>query len=189
MSVFYYNLGRIGMVLPIGPLMIEHRLIERMINLINKEVNRIEKENIVDVEFIHKATEFIRNYADAFHHGKEENILFRDLKTKQLQEDHKRIMNELIEEHKLGRKLTKTLISARIDYIKGDKESLTIIKNTLKTLADFYPKHIAKEDKQFFKPIMDYFSTDEKDQMLKEEEEFDKKFAHFLYRKIITDLE
>ncbi|MFW9905528.1 MAG: hemerythrin domain-containing protein [Candidatus Thorarchaeota archaeon] len=177
------------MVLPIGPLMIEHRLIERMINLINKEVLRIEKENTVDIEFIQKATEFIRNYADAFHHGKEENILFRDLKTKQLKEDHKRIMNELIEEHKLGRKLTKTLINARIGYIKGNKESLTVIINTLKTLAEFYPKHIAKEDKRFFKPIMGYFSIDEKDQMLKEEEEFDKNFAHFLYNKIITELE
>lgn len=176
------------MVLPIGPLMIEHRLIEKMIHLIQREIDRIEQENSVDADFIQKAVEFIRNYADAFHHGKEEDILFRDLKEKQVQEKYNIIMNELIEEHKLGRKLTKTLIDARTKYIKGDQKSLTVIIDTLKKLADFYPKHIEKEDKRFFKPIMEYFNTEERDQMLKEEEEFDKNFAHFLYKKMIVSL-
>jgi len=38
-----------------------------------------------------------------------------------------------------------------------------------KTLLDFYPRHIEKEDKHFFIPCMEYFSEAEKEAMLKEE--------------------
>ena len=71
-------------MMPIGPLMIEHRLIERMIALLKKESARIRSTGQVNVEFILSAVDFIRTYADHCHHGKEENILFRDLKKKKL---------------------------------------------------------------------------------------------------------
>ena len=39
-------------MMPIGPLMIEHRLIERMITLLKKESLHIRSTGKVDVEFI-----------------------------------------------------------------------------------------------------------------------------------------
>jgi hypothetical protein len=39
-------------MMPVGPLMIEHRLIERMIALMGKEVQRIEQGLAPDTEFI-----------------------------------------------------------------------------------------------------------------------------------------
>ena len=93
------------MVLPIGPLMIEHRLIERMISVMGRELERIRKDGTANPKFIETATNFIRIYADQCHHGKEEKILFRDLKKKKLQPTDKQIMEELIQEHVLGRKL------------------------------------------------------------------------------------
>jgi len=33
--------------------------------------------------------------------------------------------------------------------------------------ADFYPKHIEKEDRHFFIPIMNYFTSEEKDALYK----------------------
>ncbi len=38
-------------------------------------------------------------YADRTHHGKEQDILFRDLEKKELSPNHTKIMGELLEEH------------------------------------------------------------------------------------------
>ena len=60
-----------------GPLMIEHRLIERMLSVIKNVLGKIESENKVDPVLVDTAVDFIRIYADRTHHGKEEDILFR----------------------------------------------------------------------------------------------------------------
>ncbi|MFH1672889.1 MAG: hemerythrin domain-containing protein [Pseudomonadota bacterium] len=85
-----------------APLMIEHRLIERMIGIIKRALSQIEKTEKVDPIFVDTTVDFIRTYADRTHHGKEEDILFRDLKKRELFEEDKRLMNDLIEEHVQG---------------------------------------------------------------------------------------
>ncbi len=87
-----------------APLMIEHRLIERMLALINKEAIRVRKTKVINPVFIDNAVDFIRVYADKTHHGKEEDILFRDLAQKDMTSEEQKIMGELIQEHVLGRK-------------------------------------------------------------------------------------
>jgi hemerythrin-like domain-containing protein len=176
-------------MMPIGPLMIEHRLIERMINVMQRELRRLEKERKANPVFIETAVDFIRTYADRCHHGKEEDILFRDLRKKSLSEDHKRIVNELMEEHRWGRKTTGRLVEANEEYREGDEGAIDTIIECMGALIDFYPKHIEKEDKHFFIPIMDYFSNEEKDAMLNEEYEFDRDFIHLKYKEIVTKSE
>ncbi len=69
-----------------GRLMQEHRLIERMIELIRKSAEDIRSDKKIDPKFVDNAVDFIRTYADKMHHCKEEDILFRDLKNKDLSE-------------------------------------------------------------------------------------------------------
>ena len=69
-------------MMPIGPLMWEHRLIERMLRSFESEISQISKQKKVNPLFIDTAVDFIRIYADWLHHGKEEDILFRDLMKK-----------------------------------------------------------------------------------------------------------
>ena len=69
-------------MLPIGLLMKEHRLIERMVGLLVKELDRTKKVNDLNPVFIDSAVDFFRTYADRTHHGKEEDILFRELRIK-----------------------------------------------------------------------------------------------------------
>lgn len=176
-------------MMPIGPLMIEHRLIERMIDVMKKELVLIEKEKKVDPEFIGSAVDFIRTYADRCHHGKEEDILFRDLGGKKLTDEHRRMMEELVEEHRWGRKITGRLVEANVKYIQGNQKALSTIMDCIKSLVEFYPKHIEKEDKLLFIPCMDYFTDSEKDVMLKEEWEFDKSLIHEKYRNIVIAAE
>lgn len=176
-------------MMPVGPLMLEHRLIERMIRVMNKKLKNIEQKNEVDLDFIETSVDFIRNYADKRHHGKEEDILFRDLDKKQLSTEHKRIMNELIKEHVLGRNNVKKLVDAKESYTRGNKEVLNDITVNMEILIKFYPKHIEKEDKHFFVPCMYYFTEQERNDMLNEFEEFDKKLTHRDYEKIVEQLE
>ena len=172
-----------------APLMIEHRLIERMIETIKRTLSQIEKNKEVDPVFIDTTVDFIRTYADKTHHGKEEDILFRDLKKRELSEENKRLMNDLIEEHVLGRKTTKKLIDANSRYRNGDKSALAEIASHLSSLADFYPKHIEKEDKVFFPAARRYFSEKEDQAMLNEFWEFDRKMIHEKYSLVVEALE
>ena len=55
----------------------------------------------------------------------------------------------------------------------------------MRLLVEFYPKHIEVEDKRFFIPVMEYFSKNEQDAMLKEGYEFDQKLIHERYQSIV----
>ncbi len=173
-------------MLPIGPMMIEHRLIERMITIMGKELERIKISKKANPSLIDTIVDFIQTYADHCHHGKEENILFRELKKKALSAEHKDIMNELIEEHIFGRKTTGRLVGANRGYVKGDTDNLPVIIECMSLLVDFYPRHIEKEDKHFFLPVMSYFSQEEKDSMLEEGFLFDQSLIHEKYKEIVN---
>jgi len=172
-----------------GILMIEHRLIERMLSVINDVLAKIESRHKVDPVFVDVAVDFIRVYADRTHHGKEEDILFRELNNKPLKAEDRQIMNELMEEHVFGRQTTKALVDANTRYRNGDDTALSEIAANLQTLTEFYPKHIEKEDKVFFPSSRNYL-TDEEDQALLEEFwEFDRKLIHEKYTSVVEGLE
>ena len=172
-----------------GPLMIEHRLIERMLSLIKDAVAQIESTQKVDPLLVDTAVDFIRMYADRTHHGKEEDILFRDLSKRSLSAEDQRVMDELIQEHVFGRQTTKALVEANTRYRNGDASALADIADNLRTIVEFYPKHIEKEDKVFFPASRAYF-TDEEDQvMLAEFWEFDQKMIHEKYNSVVEELE
>ncbi|MEW6075800.1 MAG: hemerythrin domain-containing protein [Candidatus Omnitrophota bacterium] len=163
----------------------EHRLIERMIRIMSINVGNIKKENKVDLLFIDAVVDFVRTYADRCHHGKEEDILFRDLAKKKISGEHHRIMQELIEEHKMGRNNVKKLVEAKEKYVQGSRGALKDIVVNMEILVKFYPKHIEKENKHFFLPCMDYFTGSEKDKMLNEMWEFDRNMIYETYANIV----
>jgi len=175
-------------MMPVGPLMIEHRLIERMVGLMRREISRMKARQEVDVKFIDTALDFIRSYADRCHHGKEEDILFRDLSKKKLSPPDRKVMDELVEEHVRGRKMVGKLEEAKNAYAGGNKAALDDVVEYMVLLSEFYPRHILKEDKHFFIPCMEYFTREEQDRMLSEMMEFDRKLIHERYGKVVEDL-
>jgi len=172
-----------------GPLMIEHRLIERMLNVIKGASGKIEAKHEVDPVFVDIAVDFIRVYADRTHHGKEEDILFRELNKKGLKSEDNQIMQELIDEHVFGRQTTKALVEANTRYRNGDETALADITDNLKTLVDFYPRHIEKEDKIFFPRSRTYFTDEEDRAMLEEFWEFDRNMIHEKYKSMVEVFE
>jgi hemerythrin-like domain-containing protein len=166
----------------IGILMREHRIIERMLKLMNNIVS----SNTINAVFIEQAIDFLRNYADKNHHGKEEDILFKALGAKKLIAEHLKIMHELINEHALGRDLVHKLKIANEKYQQGDKSAVQDIYVNIQALLDLYQKHIEKEDKHFFWSAMNYFNDAEKKELLQLALEFDQKFDHQKYLEMLV---
>jgi len=131
----------------------------------------------------------MRVYTDRAHHGKEEDIFFRDLNKKDLSDDDRRIMNELIEEHVFGRKVLGELVEATARYRAGDTSAVKAAAAALRTLTDFYPKHIEKEDTVFFPASRKYLSDEEEQAMLAEYDEYDRRMIHEKYQSVVTALE
>ena len=174
---------------PIGPLMHEHRNIERIISLLRKEDGALASGKTPDVPRIEELIVLMREFADACHHGKEEDILFRDLKKKELSEEHLAMINSLEEDHVRARKILKSLENATREYKDGKKQVIMEMQSAIEQICGLYPGHIEREDKQFFFPCMEYFSDEERDAMLKEFEEFERDMPHEQYLERIEALE
>ena len=168
-----------------GPLMIEHRLIERMLKVVQRKLDDVVQTQSIDPFFVDTAVDFIRVYADRTHHGKEEDILFRDLRKKELSSKDRQLMDELIADHIFGRTTTKALVEANMRYRRGDKAALGEVTAHLQTIVDFYPVHIKKEDVVCFPAFRAYFSEEEDQAMLAEFWEFDRKMIHEKYSAVV----
>ena len=57
-------------------LMEEHRVIERVLTALERAATRLSNGQEVYLRFFTGTTVFIKNFADGFHHQKEEGILF-----------------------------------------------------------------------------------------------------------------
>jgi len=174
---------------PIGPLMIEHRLIERMVKILAAELGNIKKASDANTSLINTGVDFFRTYADRTHHGKEEEILFRELTTKQLSVEDNEMVQRLLQEHIWARQAVSKLSAANNRHIEGDEGALKVMIYEIEKLVKFYPMHIEKEDKHFFIPAMDYFSKKEQSAMLDEFWLFDRNMIHEKYQKIVEEKE
>lgn len=175
--------------LPVGELMIEHRLIDRMLRLMRIEVDRIGELGRADPEFIDSVVSFIKEYADFCHHGKEEKILFARLSEKPISTEMKKMVDDLTQEHILVRNLTNELVRAKDKYMEGKPGGTADIISCINGITVFYPRHVEKEEKHFFMPAMSYFSEDEKTEMMKMFREFDSRLFHDEFKMIVTSLE
>jgi hemerythrin-like domain-containing protein len=172
-----------------GPLMVEHRLVERMIDVLQRALEHARQIQSIDPYLVDAAVDFIRVYADRTHHGKEEDIMFRELEQKALSPADRQVMAELIEEHIFGRTTTRALVEANTRYRHGDRIALADVILHLERLVAFYPQHIQKEDRVFFPAAQAYLSENEDQAMIAAFWEFDRKMIHEKYKALVEGLE
>ena len=79
--------------------------------------------------------------------------------------------------------------NAKESYMRQEKDATVKIVASMSAITQFYPRHIAKEDKHFFIPVMNYYTPDEKEQMLQEFIDFDSKLIHEMYAAVVQKLE
>lgn len=174
-----------GPMKPIAPLMIEHRLIERMVRVMEDYVASTQASKKVNPAFVDTVCDFFRTYGDRTHHGKEEDILFARLAKKNLSDEHRNMLTRLIDEHVQARKMIANLAQAKEKYIKGDEKAGTDILTNLKTITVLYRKHIELEDRHFFIPCLQYFTKEEMDAMLSDMWEYDRSMIHVKYKEVV----
>ena len=172
---------------PRGLLMIEHRLIEKVL-IVAREKANIMTEKTYNPLLIDTIVDFIRTYADRTHHGKEEDILFKKLENKKLNAEDKKIMTELINEHTRARQKVKEINELNTKYRNGNLKVVSKIAEIINWLSVFYPVHIAKEDKVFFVNTEKYFDQEELESLLEEFYAFDQKMIHEKYQNVYKQL-
>jgi hemerythrin-like domain-containing protein len=172
---------------PRGPLMAEHRLIEKMLALAQKKTATMTAESY-DPVFVDSVVDFIKTYADRTHHGKEEDLLFVALAGKKLDAANARIMDELVDEHAQARRKVGELVDLNRRFVRGDRGTVGAIRDIIAWLGSFYPVHIKKEDEVFFPATERYFDTKELDALLAAFWDFDRKMIHEKYERLYASL-
>ena len=108
-------------MLPVDVLISEHRLILHAVGVLKKEQQKIAASGKVDPNFIVAAVDFFRTYADRYHHGKEEGILFNALYKRKLSEADAAMMRELILEHATARRTVTILEKQKASYVERQR--------------------------------------------------------------------
>ena len=123
----------------------EHKLILRMISLVEHNTALLEKGKFRNWQFYLDAVDFIRNYADHFHHAKEEDVLFVELIKNGMPEKQSPI-EAMHMEHDQGRAHVRAIEEAAQKALDGEAGQATIIAEHAKGYAQLLRGHIEKED-------------------------------------------
>lgn len=123
----------------------EHKLILRMISLVEQNTALLEKGKFRNWQFYLDAVDFIRNYADRFHHAKEEDVLFVELVKNGMPEKQSPIEAMHIE-HDEGRAHVRAMEEAAQKALTGETGQAVIIAEHAKGYAALLRGHIEKED-------------------------------------------
>jgi hemerythrin-like domain-containing protein len=128
-----------------GALVEEHRLILRMITLLEKNASLTAKGSYSNWQFYLDGVDFIRNYADRFHHAKEEGVLFEALVTNGMPREKSPVAAMLME-HDQGRSFVKGMEAATHAALEGIPGHEHEIAENALAYAALLRDHIAKED-------------------------------------------
>lgn len=123
----------------------EHKLILRMLALLEKNTPRTAEGTYTDYRFYLDAVDFIRNYADRFHHAKEENVLFEALVANGMPRESSPVAAMLME-HDQGRAYVAAMEQGAKDALEGNPGSSLIIAANAGNYLELLREHIAKED-------------------------------------------
>ena len=131
----------------------EHQNILKMLDLLLKECVALESGQPLKKSFFERAVDFIKHYADKFHHAKEEDILFMELNRPEAQM-HCNPTGQMLYEHDLGR-----------GFVKGLEEGLAAedaakIMENARNYAQLLQEHIFKEDNILY-PMAETALTEE----------------------------
>lgn len=117
----------------------EHQNILKVIDGVLKECNEIERGKDLDKGYFAKVIDFIKNYADGYHHAKEEDILFKAM-LENVENLHCNPIPVMLHEHDEGRQYVKNLEEG---IANSDNEQ---ILTNARGYCFLLQNHIYKED-------------------------------------------
>ena len=152
----------------------EHENIKRMLKVVRKACFKVIKGEEINYDDFNKMIEFIRLYADAHHHGKEEKFLFKEMQSNLGKLGENLITHGMLVEHDFGRLYMSDLSEALKKVKEGDEESiLDVISNAI-GYTNLLTRHIGKEDDAVYKFGETNLSKEIMDDINIKTEEFEK---------------
>lgn len=130
-------------------LMAEHRVIEQMLGCLDRMADAAFEGRPLDLADARDAIAFLRAFADAFHHKKEEDRLFPVMERHGIPRDAgpTAVMRH---EHEVGRAHVRRMDEALTAHEKGDREALGRFAFEARGFTELLRDHIAKEDQVLF---------------------------------------
>ena len=162
----------------------EHQLILRMLTLLEKNAKLTEEGSFHDYRFYLDGVDFIRNYADRFHHAKEEDVLFEALIENGMPRENSPIAAMLME-HDQGRAFVRGMEEAATRALNGEPGQKEALVAYARGYLDLLREHISKEDDILYPLAERVLPAEMRDRIVagyrKAEEKADQGFeAHYL---------
>jgi hemerythrin HHE cation binding domain protein len=157
----------------IDTMVFEHANIKRMLMVVRAFCYKLYNKEYVDFADVDQMIDFIKNYADKHHHGKEELKLFNKMVQHLGPAAQKLVTNGMLVEHDMGRFYIQQLQEAVKDYQSGNKEAvLDIIANSI-SYTHLLDRHIQKENDIVYPFAQKNFNKEISDEIQKECDEFE----------------
>jgi len=119
---------------PTDILMSEHRVIEQVLDCLEKILAQCTSENKLDTASAKQAIEFFRGFADHCHHGKEEAQLFPVMETSGFSGDCSPVV-VMLREHELGRLYIQGMDATIGPAAAGDAETPRVVDDAGRAAA------------------------------------------------------
>jgi hemerythrin-like domain-containing protein len=172
--------------------MTEHRAIERMLAIMEAAARRLERGEPVRAGLFREAVDFVRNFADRCHHGKEEENFFPRLEERGVPRQGGPLA-VMLAEHDQGRAYVGAIADAIGAYQGGDQSAARTIASNALGYVGLLRQHIMKEDNVLF-PMADRVLSPADQQDLTQkfqqvETEIMGPGVHERYHQLLDDLE
>jgi hemerythrin-like domain-containing protein len=123
----------------------EHEAIKLMLQILEKISEKLESGESVDTDHLDKIVEFIQVFADKCHHGKEEDLLFKEMEAVGFPRDQGPV-GVMLREHEVGRSYVQNMKDGVAKLKTGDTKSASVIAKNARDYASLLSQHIEKED-------------------------------------------
>jgi hemerythrin-like domain-containing protein len=137
----------------------EHRVIEKVLDCLERMSNRAFAEDRLDGVSARQALDFFRHFADGCHHGKEEQHLFPMLEARGFPREGGPT-GVMLHEHDLGRRHIAAMTDALPAAETGDARAVGEFARHALAYVQLLREHIWKEDHRLF-PMADQVLTEE----------------------------
>lgn len=164
----------------------EHRVIERVLAVLERAAARLEQGEWIPEDLFPKAVEFIRGFADRCHHGKEEGSLFPLLERQGIPREGGPV-GVMLSEHEEGRRWVRLMEEAGIRYRQREVEARRDLIEAARGYSELLREHIDKEDHVLFVMADQVLTETDQTELLKRFEGIEKEemgegaHAHFLH--------
>lgn len=127
----------------------EHRSIEVVLDCLERIAQRARRDRILDCDSAREALQFLRTFADGWHHGKEEQHLFPALAAHGLS-SHAGPVAVMLTDHDAGRALLCDIETALAEQQAGSATAPAKFAERACDYVELLRAHIAREDLVLF---------------------------------------